>query len=258
MNHHISLLLLTKNEQKNIKKNFNWLKQCPAINQIIVIDDYSQDDTKKAIEKILAKNTKLTFKTRKLKQNFSSQRKYGIDQSINNWILWLDADEKPSQKLIDFLNTFQPKETKAYYFNRQNIFWDQKLNYGEGKQNILRLFNKENGYFIGKVHETWHTTASTKNTKYTINHYTNSNISSFLQKINFYTDLRSLELYHQKTKINLFHLITLPIIKFFQNYIFKLGFLDGTPGIIISLLMSLHSFLVRAKLWQLYNHSSST
>ena len=45
-----------------------------------------------------------------------------------------------------------------------------------------------------------------------------------------------------------------PPAKFIQNYFFRLGFLDGTAGFVQAILMSFHSFLVRAKLFMLWKN----
>jgi hypothetical protein len=73
-----------------------------------------------------------------------------------------------------------------------------------------------------------------------------------MEKINFYSDIRAHELFQQKIHTNLFQIVFYPLGKFLYNYIVRLGFLDSTPGIIMALSMSFHSFLVRAKLWHLW------
>jgi len=40
-------------------------------------------------------------------------------------------------------------------------------------------------------------------------------------------------------------------MKFIQNYFLRLGFLDGTAGLISAVMMSFHSFLARGKMWEL-------
>ncbi len=257
MNQHISLTILTKNEQENINKNFDWLKNIKTIDEIIVVDDSSTDKTIDILKTKIGKHQKLKTYLRKLDNDFSSQRQFSISKSTNNWILWLDADEIPSPPIIKFLTNFSPtNHTHAYSFSRQELFCGHQLNYGQSKQKIIRLFNKDKGNFIGKVHEVWSTNQS-EDTNLTFFHQSNQNITQILEKINFYTDIRANELFQSKISTNIFQIISYPIAKFFQNYIFKFGFLDGIPGIVLSLFMSFHSFLVRAKLWHLYKQSSS-
>ena len=258
MNQHISLTILIKNEQKNIDKNFNWLKDIKTISEIIVVNDFSSDNTIDIFKSKIGNHQKLKVYQRKLDNDFSSQRQYSVSKSSNFWTLWLDADEVPSPSMINFLNNFSPtSHIHAYSFIRHEVFLGYKLNYGQSKQKMVRLFNKNEGRFVGYVHELWKT-ADTKDTNIIFFHHSNQNITQILNKINFYTNIRALELLKNKITTNIFQVIFFPLAKFFQNYIFKLGFLDGTPGIILSLTMSLHSFLVRSKLWHLSNKSSST
>jgi len=60
-------------------------------------------------------------------------------------------------------------------------------------------------------------------------------------------------LFNKGIKTNIFEIIFFPIGKFINNYFFNLGFFDGPAGFTYAFMMSFHSFLVRAKLYQLTN-----
>lgn len=254
----ISLLLCTKNEESNLKKHFDWLDSCKSINEIIAIDDNSTDDTKKIINGFASPKRNVKIFERGLDQNFSAQRKFGISNAKNDWVLWLDADEKPSDKMIRFLNHIDLCQYNSFSFKRNDVFLKKELKHGEtANLRFVRLFNKNNGRFKGAVHEVWKTKKGTIVKDLVIYHYSHQTLKSFIQKINFYTDIRAKELFEQKIPVSLFDIIIYPTAKFFQNYFIKLGFLDSTPGIIMALCMSLHSFLVRAKLWHLYQENQT-
>ncbi len=250
--HHISLLLLTHNEEKNLQRYWGWLDRCKTINEIVVVDDNSDDQTQEILKKLESKRIKVKIFERGLDNNFSNQRNFGINKTTNNWILWLDADEKPSINLIRFLNHIDNLQYKNYAFKRNDVFIDHELKHGENtSQHFLRFFNKKYGRFTGAVHETWQTPKEIEFRKIHIHHYPHQSLRGFIKKINFYSDIRAQELFDQNQKSNLFQIIFYPLGKFIQDYFFKLGFLDATPGIIMALGMSFHSFLVRAKLWHL-------
>jgi len=249
----ISLLLCTKNEEENISKNFDWLTSCKTINEIIVVDDDSTDNTVKLLEQLESKDIKVKIFNRGLDGNFSDQRNFGISKSTNDFVLWLDADETPSTKLIGFLNNIDTHQYDNVSFKRDDVFIGHKLKHGEtANLKFVRLFNKKYGKFVGAVHEIWQSNKNITDKNLIINHYSHQTLKSFIQKINFYTDIRAKELFDQKTPVSLIHIILYPIGKFINNYFFKLGFLDSTAGIVMALSMSFHSFLVRAKLWHLY------
>jgi glycosyltransferase involved in cell wall biosynthesis len=250
----ITLLLLTHNEQENIRKNFDWLDKCPSINEIVAVDDNSEDKTVEAVKKLQSKSLLIKIFSRGLDNNFSAQRQFGISKSINDWILWLDADETPENDFFEFINHIDRNKYYNFAFRRHDIFLGHQLKYGEtSSQYFLRLFNKNHGKFVGHVHEVWQSDQPVFHSDAYINHNSHSTLKSFFTKINFYSDIRAQELKNSGIKTNLFQIICYPKVKFFQNYIFRLGFLDGTPGIILALGMSFHSFLVRAKLWHLSN-----
>ena len=250
----ITLLLLTHNERENIEKNFGWLDKCPSINEISVVDDNSEDKTIEAVKKLESKSRTVKIFSRGLDQNFSAQRNFGVAKSSNDWILWLDPDETPDKDFIDILNHIDSNQYYNYAFRRHDIFLGHELKHGEtADQYFLRLFNKNYGKFVGLVHETWQSSKPIFHSDAYLHHTSHSTLKSFFEKINLYTDIRAVELKQNSIDTNLFQIIFYPLAKFIQNYLFRLGFLDGTPGIIMALGMSFHSFLVRSKLWHLSN-----
>ena len=129
------------------------------------------------------------------------------------------------------------------------------LKYGEtASVKFLRLAKKEAGKWKRPVHEIWQIKGRVGDLKNPIVHDRDMSISQFLERINKYSSLRAKELYQKKIKANAFLIIVYPIGKFMQNYFFRLGFLDGKPGFVMAIMMSIHSFLVRAKLYLLWKN----
>jgi glycosyltransferase involved in cell wall biosynthesis len=253
----ISLILLTKNESKNLETNFDWLDSCKRIKEIIVIDDNSTDNTVETAKKLSSKNRSVHIFDRGLNNDFAAQRNFAVSKTKYNWVFWLDADEHPDKKIIRFLNHIDKPQYKNYSFKRHDIFLKHELKYGETAYlDFVRFFNKKYGHFVGQVHESWQSPKLIKETNLVIHHNSHTTLKPFIQKINFYTDIRSQELFDQKITTNIFEIIFFPMGKFLQDYFFRLGFLDGTPGIIMALCMSFHVFLNKAKLWHLYKQQS--
>lgn len=248
----ISLLLLTKNEQENVKEWGSWLPKLSRVNELIVVDDFSTDDTRTILKSLNSPNLKVRIFKKNLKNNFTRQRNFGLSKCQNNWVLFVDADEIPADSTISFLNKLSLKNGENYSFKRNIIYLGHTISHGQClNDNQIKLFNKTEGKFIHPIHEVWQSQTTTIDTNQIIEHHSIKTLSNFLQKINFYSSIRAEELFNQKKYTNLWEIIFYPKLKFLDLYFLKLGFLDGTPGIILSLSLSLHSFLVRAKLWHL-------
>jgi len=258
----ISAVILTKNEEKNIE---GCLKSVSFCDEIIVVDDESTDKTLELIQKLKVKSqnykSKVKIFQRKLNNDFASQRNFGLEKAINDWVLFVDADETISLKLRQqILSLVTLRVTEAYYIKRRDYFWGKELKYGETKkvrdQGIVRLVKKGSGKWMGTVHEVFYTASKIGNLDGYINHYPHQTLKEFINAVNYYSSIRAEELFNQEVRTNVFQIIFYPFLKFIYNYFILLGFFDGPTGFVYSFMMSFHSFLVRAKLYQLSHLSS--
>lgn len=247
----ISAVVLTKNEEKNIEECLASLSFC---DEIIVIDDYSTDNT----ASIAKKNAKVF--THSLENDFSTQRNFGLEKAKGDWILFVDGDERVSKDLQkEILSVVASPTHNGYFIKRDDYFHGKLLKYGETADvKLLRLGKKEKGAWKGKVHEIWEITDEKGELTHPLQHFSHLTINTFLREINFYTDIRAKELFEKKVKVGWHHIIIYPLGKFMQNYIIKRGFLDGVEGAVMAICMSFHSFLVRGKLWQLWDQKNSS
>jgi glycosyltransferase involved in cell wall biosynthesis len=244
----VSAIVLTKNEEKNIEDCLDTLSWC---DEVIVIDDNSIDKTV-----ALAKKKSAQVFIYPLKNNFSQQRNFGLEKAKGDWVLFVDADERVSSALwyeiMEYTNN-AINNYSGFYLKRIDSMWGKFLRYGEtGNITLLRLAKKDAGKWEGKVHEKWQIKGNTVVLHNVLSHYPHQTIKDFLKEINYYTDLRAAELFDNKVKVRWSSIIFYPKAKFILNYFLRLGFLDGLPGLVFALMMSFHSFLVRAKLWLLW------
>ncbi len=246
----ISAVVLTKNEEKNIKECLETLQWC---DEIIVVDDNSEDKTVEIAKKMRAK----VF-IRSLGRDFSNQRNFGLEKAKGDWVLFVDADERVSlelQKEIESVLKNGKSTVSGYLLKREDRIWGQSLKYGETAGiRLIRLGKKGKGKWEKPVHETWNIKGEVGELKSPLFHFPHPTITEFLEEINFYSTLRARQLYQENRKTNLFEILAYPTGKFLKNYLLKLGFLDGMPGFVVALLMSFHSFLVRAKLYLLWKN----
>lgn len=245
----LTAIILTKNEEKNIVDCLQSLDFC---DEKILVDDESEDRTAEIAEKLGAK----VFKN-PLRDDFANQRNFGMEKTEGEWILFVDPDEKVSKKLAEEIKEkisgVEGTNILGFYIKREDFMWGKQLNFGEvGNIKLLRLIKRQSGRWEGKVHERFKIKGRTVELQNPLFHYPHQSLNEFLKEINYYTSIRAEELYSKGIKSYWWSISLYPKAKFFLNYFLRRGFKDGIPGLIYAALMSFHSFLVRGKLWLLW------
>ena len=241
----LSAVILTKNEENNIRNCLESLNFC---DEILVIDDNSTDKTAEIARKLGVK----VF-SHPLNNDFAQQRNYGLKKATNDWVLFIDADEEVPEALASEINNLKFTINNGYlgFYIRRKDFWQGKeINYGEtGSIKLLRLAKKDAGEWVRPVHEIWNIKTRFGTLQNPILHYPHPSLKEFITEINQYSTLHAKANYKEGKKSSLLKIIFWPKGKFIYNWIFRLGFLDGTAGFMIALMMSFHSFLAWGKLW---------
>lgn len=245
----ITVVILTHNNQSSIGRLIRSLHWC---DEVLVIDDQSADRTRAIAKKLGAK----VF-IRPLKDNFAAQRNFGLAQVTTDWAFFVDTDEIVSPALAGEIKSIITTSTySAYSLRRIDFFWGKKLLFGEtGHLNLLRLARTNAGLWRRPVHEVWQVKPPLGELKTSLYHYPHPDLAGFITKINYYTDIEARYRRRYPTgpdpvDLQGLALLFIPAGKFMYNYFFKLGILDGLPGLVMALMMSLHSLLVRLKVYE--------
>lgn len=232
----ISALVITFNEEKNIETVLNDLA---FADEIIVVDSFSTDRTFEIAS---------TFKNVKIVQrvfdNFAFQRNYALSLAVNPWILFIDADERLTPELKEEIEVVisQKNNTSAFFMKRNFMFENKNLRFsGWQTDKIIRLFKKEKAFYNEEkiVHEKLIIKGDTRTLKNKLIHHSYSNFEDYKQKMVFYGELKAKEELSKNTNPNFFHFYIRPAYQFLNQYLFRLGFLDGRKGIIICYLNAL-------------------
>lgn len=233
----ISVVVLTKNSEKTLKR---CLQSVSFADELIIVDDFSVDKTVD-----IAKRYKAKIYKRKLNSDFAKQRNFGLSKSSCDWVLFIDSDEVYRGPRPNLKGVYD-----GYYMYREDIFLGKKIKYGEaGGLKTLRLGRRGSGLWKRKVHEYWDIHGEIGLQKARLEHYSHPSVSDFISKINLYAIIHQSENKQEGKESNLLKVVLIPFFKFFHNFIFKKGFLDGVHGFVYAVVMSFHSFLVWSSLW---------
>lgn len=239
----ISAVVLTKDEKNNILPCLKTLEWC---DEIIIVDDYSTDKTTELAEKFGAKVYR-----RRLDGDFSAQRNFGLKKANNEWIFFVDADERVPPRLAqEIKKMLENSRFDAYTLTRQDIFMGRVMRGGEwGSIRLLRLGRRGVCKWVRKVHEQWITKAPPGHLSSPLLHSPALSLGAFLTKLNSYAILHADSNRSEGKEANFGKVLCWPGLKFFFNFVLKRGYRDGVHGFVFAVLMSFHSFLAWSKLW---------
>ncbi len=232
----ISAVIITYNELGYIER---CIESLTFADEIVVVDSYSTDGTWEYLKSNPAvKAVQHPFK------NFTEQKTYALSLATNDWVYFLDADEVVTKKLQDeIIEVINSKNTHSAYWNYRSFMFKNKRLYFSGWQTdkVQRLFKKSQCKFIQEkiVHEKLEVNGTQGKLKNKLIHYSYKNYQDYKQKMLKYGRLKAIESHRKGKKWTPFHQLLRPAWKFVNHYFIRLGFLDGTKGIIICYLNAL-------------------
>lgn len=242
----ISVVIIAQNEQECIA---NAIRSCQSFaDEIVVVDGGSQDETPQIAQNL---DCQVYFNPW---AGYASQRNFGADQALNDWIFFIDADEVVDQKLTSALLDWKRSPTlPAHAFSALRIgdFWDQWLD--SQPEYHTRLYNK--CLFRIKnvlVHEGPDIKdAPVVKLPGVIWHHGFRDISDLVIRFNRYTDLDAQQAHQTGQRFSLFRLLFKPPAKFVQQYLWYRMFRQGLAGFSLSVLWSYYIFLKEIKLYEI-------
>ena len=190
---------------------------------------------------------------------FGPQKRFAVGQAANDWVLCLDADERITpilrgsiaETLVHQGSTDHP----AWRMARANVFMGRVLRHGEGYPDWnLRLFDRRHARWSeDPVHENVVPDPGVPvgTLAGDLLHESSETLSIYLAKQNRYTDLQAQRLFEQGRRAGALRIALAPLVRFIKFYVFRLGFLDGLPGLVHILIGCQNSMLKYAKLREL-------
>lgn len=246
----ISLVIITKNEERHLRDTI--ISCLDLVDEIVIVDSGSTDSTLEIAQAYNAKIYHNEF------LGFGSQKNFAIDQSSNDWVLCLDADEKISVELCQNIKKelANPK-FDAYILTRRNKFLGKYLGHGAGYPDCgVRLFNIHKARWSDDcVHEHVIVNGVTGDIRGDYLHDSAESLGKYLNKQNQYTSIQADMMVAKNRRFSLAKLLISPTWHFIKYFFIKLGFLDGVPGLVHTLIGSWNSFAKYAKLYERINKS---
>lgn len=241
----LSLVIITKNEEKNIE---DCLRSASFVSDIVVVDSGSTDRTAEIAEKLGARFIQKDW------LGFGAQKKFATEQAKFDWVLNLDADERVTPELAQeiFQKWDELRPEVGYQISRRSFHLGRWILHGGWHPDYqLRLFHRKHSQWdVAQIHEKV-ISSSRERLSASLEHFVFRNLHHQIETNNRYSLLQAEALFKKGKKFSLWRLVFKPWSKFLETYFWKLGFLDGLPGFIIAVGAAYSVFLKWAKLWEI-------
>lgn len=246
----ISALIIAKDEEENIVSCLQSLRGL-AGEAVVAVDSRTGDRTLALAQENGAKAFSVEWK------GYGPTKNDALARTSGDWVLWIDADERMTPELALEIKQAVSGITKesGFFVPRKAFFlgkWIRHCGWYPGY--VIRLFRRDKASFSEKpVHEGLVVQGRTARLRHPLLHYTDPDLRHYLVKFNYYTDLAAKELHDRGRRARAYDLTLRPFWFFLRSYFLRLGFLDGTEGLILSIL-SAHSVLLKylklRELWE--------
>jgi glycosyltransferase involved in cell wall biosynthesis len=240
----ISVLIITKNSQEILAECIESVKDLAS--EVIVADGGSTDNTSQVARESGARFFETKFK------NFADQRNFALSLAGNNWIFYLDSDERATPSFISELKEKigrSGEETAGFYIRRKTFFLGKDWGFTDRVQRIFKK-SKLKGWY-GVVHETPKVDGKLEMINEPVLHFTHRNLESMIEKTNDWSEYEAdLRFKAAHPRMGILRFLRIMLTGFLKSYLGQKGWKNGTAGLIESLYQSFSMFVTYAKLWE--------
>jgi glycosyltransferase involved in cell wall biosynthesis len=241
----ISIAVIAQNEADRIGR---LLKSCAFADEIVVVDSGSADGTQAVCRNAGAR---VIFNQW---AGYVEQKQFALEATTHEWILCVDADEEiPEALATEILQAVKtaPPEVGGYSMPRLSRYLGRWIRHGGWyPDRKVRLIRRGRGAWQGvNPHDKLVADGKVGELSRPFLHYVYRNISDQVMTMNSFSEIYARQ--DEPTDgwfvvAGLFHAVG----KFLECYIWKLGFLDGFPGLVIAGNSAGYVFLKHAKRWE--------
>ncbi len=240
----ISVVIIVKDGSRTIK---SCLEALEAFDDVVVFDNGSSDGTQALCR---------SFANVNLVEGdfigFGPTKKLASTYAKHDWILSLDSDEIVTEIFVRKLQEKRLDTDTVYSIKRLNYYKEIEIKHGWSNDILPRLYNRTRTNVSDKmVHEG----VVTDNMKVeyldiSLKHERYSSISEFIIKADRYSTLFA-EQNVGKRNASPLKAIGNSSFTFIRKYFFKLGFLDGYPGLVMAYTNMIENFYKYMKLYEM-------
>lgn len=221
--------------------------------EIVVVDSGSTDGTLDLVRDYVARGFPIRLIERAW-PGYAAQKQFALEQCEGPWCFCIDADERLTPELRDWLRAFEPGDAAAVAFRRI----DYLPGYGYPPPSVHAQFQtrlvRRNRVRYGldvRVHEGLEVDGPVRRIDGPrMLHYRRLSVAEAVQKALDYAELKARDMQERGRKASFASMTVRPLGRFLKYYVLQRFFLCGIPGLIYSVETAIYVFLSEAKLYR--------
>ena len=242
----IAAVIIAQNEKTNLAELLPLLHWT---DEIVIVDGGSRDGTADVARRFDCRVAERRF------DGFAAQRNYAASLTACDWILSIDADERPSAALAaEIRERTQSPRYAAFRLKIESRIMGRRLRRcGTQDDRPVRLFRAGAARWLGDVHERLHVRGRVGALQNRLSHTTQTDLDVFLTKMHRYTTLAARRRVAAGVPPRRFARWLEPPREIFRRLIYKQGIFDGPAGWKFCLLSGLYEWVLadrHLKLWR--------
>lgn len=241
----VTVVIAAHNESANIEAclgSVSWAAEA------IVVENGSTDNTVEQARAVGATVISPPFTT------IGHARNAGISLAKYPWILAIDADERCTRSLSTELREISSGSaaSEAYRIPRRNFFLGREIRHGGWERDRpVRFFSRELRYDDKQVHEGIRPSGVIGETRGCLIHNTYASLDDYFEKLDRYSRGWAAQNFAGGRRTGLWSVVLRGRLRFASMYFLKLGFLDGSHGLILARLAEESVMTKYARLWEM-------
>lgn len=229
----------------------------PWCDEVIVVDQHSEDDTAKIAEEMGA----TVHQHERTGGIADPARRFAVAQASGDWVFILDADEMVPPTLAEHLRELADSdpEVDVVMVPRANVILGRWIRYGNNwPARHSRFFRPGSLLMTDRIHKSIAPAPGSRkhklaaDPKLAIWHFPGGNLGDLVRKVDRYTDIEARQAYARgRRTTGPIDLLTDAGRYLWRQYIKGRGYRDGTMGLALALTRTFYRVLIAAKLWEL-------
>lgn len=243
----ISVLVHTLDEEDQIA---DCLRSVSWADEIYLLDSFSTDGT---LELVRREFPQVRVEQRR-SLGSAAQKNYGMDGTLHDWILVVDADERVTPALAaEIRETLRQPDRWAYSIGRRNFVLGRQLRFsGLQHDRVTRLFHRDHARYPNRrVHADLVVDGTPGALREKFDHYYVRSFDHMAAKMVRYGIWAAAQLYVDGRKAGFREILFRPLIRFVREYVLQQGFRDGIRGVVVAGFHTFYVFWKYAKLWEM-------